>query len=59
MAKNTNFGPDFCPFPPTFGPKHFSWVLTLLDVKYYCKLPLYAISKKTNESNLKKWQKNP
>ena len=37
----------------------FPWVLPLLDVINFYKLPLYAISRKTNEPNLKKWQKNP
>ena len=34
-----NFGPDFGPFWPKFGPKKFfSWVLPLLDVRHRCKL---------------------
>ena len=37
--------------------KIFSWILPLLDVRHYCKLLLYTISKKTNELNLRKWQK--
>ena len=54
-GKKTNFKPDFGPFLPQFGPpKIFLWVLTLLDVTHCCKLLLYAISGKTNESNLKK-----
>ena len=57
MAKKTNFGPDFSPFWPKFGPqKFFSWVLPLLDVIHCCKLSLYAISRKSNEPNLRKWK---
>ena len=37
--------------------KVFSWILSLLDVRHCCKLLLYATSRKTNESNLTKWQK--
>ena len=33
------------------------WVLLLLDVRHCCKLPLYAIPRKTNEPNLRKQQK--
>ena len=56
--KKTNFGPDFDPFWPKFSPpKFFSWVLPLLEVKHCCKLSLYAISRKTNESNLKNGEK--
>ena len=39
--------------PPIF----FSGVLPLLDVTHCCKLSLYVISRKTNKSNLRKWQK--
>ena len=47
-------------FWPNVGPQNFfPWVLPLLDVINFYKLPLYAISRKTNEPNLKKWQKNP
>ena len=37
--------------------KRFSWVLPLIDVIHCCNVSLYAISKKTNEQNLRKWQK--
>ena len=54
-----NFEPDFGPFWPIFGPKiFFSWLLSLLDVIHCCKLSLYAIWKKTNVPNLRKWKKN-
>ena len=43
---------------PNFGPpKLFSWVVTQLDVRYYHKLSLYAISRKTYNSNSTKWRK--
>ena len=58
-GKKSNFGPDFGLFWPKFGPqKFFWWVLPLLDVIHYCKLSLYKISKKANEQNMRKWQKN-
>ena len=58
MTKKTNSGPGFGLFQPKVGPqKFFPWVLPLLDVIYCCKLSLYAVSRKINGSNLKKWQK--
>ena len=54
-----NFGHDFGPLlDQRWSPKPFSWVLPLLDLIHCCKLSLYAISRKTNEPNLTKWQKN-
>ena len=38
-------------------PKTFLWDLPLPDVMDCCKLSLYAISRETNETNLRKWQK--
>ena len=59
MAKNlvqdliltllTNLGHNFFFF--------FLWILPLLEIGHCCKLSLYAISRKTNEPNLKKWLK--
>ena len=47
------------PLSLKFGPQNFfSWVLPLPDVRHCYKLSLYAISRKANEPNLKKWQKN-
>ena len=41
-----------------FGHQKFSsWMLPLPDVRHCCKLSLYLISRKTNEPNLRKWQK--
>ena len=57
-GKKPSFRPDFCPFWPKFGlQKTFLWVLPLLDVRNCCILSLYAISRKINEPNLRKWQK--
>ena len=59
-GKNPSFGPDFDPFGPNLGSKFFFWwILPLLNVRHCSKLSLYAISRKTNEPNLRKWQKNP
>ena len=41
-----------------FGRKKlFSQILSLLDVRHCCKLSQHTISRKTNEPNLRKWQK--
>ena len=56
-GKNPNFGPNFGTFVPNLGFNFFLWILPLLDVTTCCKLLLYAISRETNEPNLKKWQK--
>ena len=57
MAK-TYFWDRFLPLWPKFGPQNiFSWILPPLDVRHSCRLSLYAISRKTNERNLTKWQK--
>ena len=39
-----------------WAPKFFFVVLPLPDVRNCYKLSLYAISRETNESNLRKWQ---
>ena len=61
MAKNLVPG-RFWHLWPKFGPQKilygfFWWVLPLLDVIHCCKLSLYAMTRKTNEPNLRKWQK--
>ena len=54
MAKNLVFDS----FAPNLDPKaFFSQILLLQDVRICCKLSLYGISRKTNESNLRKLQK--
>ena len=55
--KKTNLGPDFGLFGPNLGAKKILLVLTPLNVRHCYKLLLYAISQKTNEQNLRKWQK--
>ena len=45
-------------FWPKFGHPNFLFVIfTLLDVRYCCKLSLYAISRKPNDSNSRKCRK--
>ena len=57
-ARKPSFGSNFGPFGQNLGPKFlFSWILPLLEAGYYCKQSLYAISRKTKEPNLRKWQK--
>ena len=57
-GKKPSFGPDLGLFWPKIGSQNFFlWVLPLLDIIHCCKLSFYAISRKTNEPNLRKWQK--
>ena len=55
--KKTSFGLDFGPVGQSLGQTFFLLILPLLDVRNCRKLSLYAISKKTNEPNLRKWKK--
>ena len=55
--KQTNLGPDFGLFGPNLGAKKILLVLTPPNVRHCCKPLLYVISQKTNEQNLRKWQK--
>ena len=61
-GKKPNFGHDFGSFgsilSPPLLPKFFLWDLPQRDIRYCCKVPLYKISRKINEPNLRKWQKN-
>ena len=58
-GKKPNFGPDFGRFWPKFDPqKTFLLVFPLLDLAHSCKLPLYAIPRKTKEPKLGKQQKS-
>ena len=51
-------GPILVPLTQTWAPKFFLWILPHLDIRNCCKLSLYTIFlKKTNEPNLRKWQK--
>ena len=54
-GKNPSFGTNFGHFGPNLGTKIF---LPLLHVRHCCKLSLYATSRKTNESHLRKCKKN-
>ena len=54
-GKRPSFRPNF---DPNLVPKNFfSMILPLLDVRNCRKLSVYAISRKTNEPNLRKWHK--
>ena len=55
MAKNLVSGPISAQI---WALKFFSRILYLLDITHCCKLSLYAISRKSNEPNLREWQKN-
>ena len=57
MAKKHSFGLFLALLVQIWCPKNFLWVLLLLDIIRCCKLWLYTISTKTNELNLRKWQK--
>ena len=54
MTKNLVLGPILVPLSEMLAQKIFSWILPLLHARHYCKLSLYAISRKTNEPNLMK-----
>ena len=49
MAKNLVSGPILDSLPPLGRKPFFTRILLLLDVRLYCMLSLYAISKKSNE----------
>ena len=57
MSKPVGLDCNFDPFGPNLLPKLFSLILILLDVIHCCKLSWYAISKITNDPNLRKLQK--
>ena len=57
LALFTQISPPHSPPPPPKKKKKLS-ILPLLDVTHCWKLSLYAMPKKTRESNLRKWQKN-
>ena len=56
-GKKTSFEPNISLFGANVGPKIFLWALILLVVRHCFKLSFYAISRKTNEPILKKWEK--
>ena len=56
--KKASFRSNFVLFLQIFDPqKSFLWFLPLPDVIHCYQLSLYAISRKTKEPNLRKWQK--
>ena len=56
--KKPSFRPNFGPLDSHLGSKFFFVdLISILDVRHCCKLSLYTISRKTNEQNLRKWQK--
>ena len=57
MTKKLILGLVLACFDQKLVPKKFFHGFYLLDVRHCCKLSLYAISRKTNEPNLRKWQK--
>ena len=56
-GKKPNFGLDFGLFGPNLGPYLFLQVLPLLVFRHFSKLSS-DFQGKTNEVNLRKWQKN-
>ena len=59
MAKIVIFGPILNCLPQISGdPNLFLLVLPLWGVRHCSKLLLYAIWRKTNEANMRKWQKS-
>ena len=56
-GKKTSFEPNFFPFDPNLGTEIFLWILPQQGIRNFCKLSLYAISRKTDEPNLRKLQK--
>ena len=57
-GKKPSFRPNFGPFWLKFGLRELLlWLLPLLDIINCCKLSFYPILWKTNQPNLRKWQK--
>ena len=57
MTKNLVLCPIWSLWHKFESQNFLSWILPLLDVRNCSKLSLYDISRKTNEPNLRKWQK--
>ena len=57
MAKNLILDPILTDSTQIWVQKRFSWILPLLLVTHCCKVSLYAILRKNNDPNLRKWQK--
>ena len=59
MLENPGLGPDLGLLGSNLRPKKFFLeVSVLLEVRRCPKLQSCAISRKTNDANLRKWQKN-
>ena len=54
MTIKINFGPKFSTFAPNLDQQ-----VLFVDVRNWRKVSLYAISRKTNDSNSSKWRKIP
>ena len=50
-----HFGPDLCPLGPNSGPQFFFFFFKP-GVRNCSKLSFYAIYRKTNEQNSRKWR---
>ena len=59
MAKNLVLSLILATLAQIWAQMTFFVDFTSTDVRNCCKLSLYAISGKTNEPNLRKWQKKP
>ena len=59
MAKNLVSSPILPPLAQMWAQKFFLSNSSLQDVSHYCKLSLYALSRKNNKQNLTKCQKTP
>ena len=57
MAKKLVLRLILAPLDRIWHAKFYSWILPLLHVIHHWKLSLYAISRKTNDPNLRKWKK--
>ena len=57
MAKDLILDPILASLAQTWAPQFFLQVLFLLVFRHSSKLSSYAIPRKTNEPNLRKWQK--
>ena len=56
-GQKPDFGPNFDPFGSNLGPKKFLSLILPLVARNCSRLSFYAIYKKTNLPNLRKWQK--
>ena len=52
----SHFGPDLSLLGPNLGHRFFFEISALVDVRHCPKLQSCAISRKTNDTNLREWQ---